>query len=266
MRILDFHAHAFPDAIAPAAMRMLNAAVEQEYAACLDGTLGDLLRSMDACGIEKAVLASIATRPQQFQSILDWSISIASGRIIPFPSVHPADPDFAAHVDAIAEAGFKGIKLHPYYQDFDLDEERINPLYEAIARNGLVLLIHTGYDMAFERTRKANAARTLNVIERFPDLKFAASHLMAWEDWDDAKERALGKPIYTDISCSVQYMPPERARDLLSAHPAEYILFGTDSPWADQQDAIDAVRALDMGADWERAVFHDNAARLLGLD
>ena len=68
MRIIDFHTHAFPDQIAEKAMQKLqqNCIVK----ACLNGTLYDLLHSMDKSGIEKAVLCNIATKPDQFEAIL----------------------------------------------------------------------------------------------------------------------------------------------------------------------------------------------------
>ncbi|MEA3365862.1 MAG: amidohydrolase family protein, partial [Candidatus Hydrogenedentes bacterium] len=57
-----------------------------------------------------------------------------------------------------------------------------------------------------------------------------------------------------------------RAREALLAHPAEYVLFGTDSPWEDQAHAVEAAKALDLGTERERLMFYDNAARLLGLN
>lgn len=238
---------------------------EGNVKAALDGKVSSLLASMDRAGIETAVLASIATKPNQFERILTWSESVASERLIPFPSVHPADPDAAAQVRRIAAEGYKGIKLHPYYQDFDLDEERVFPLYGALEEAGLLVLCHTGFDMAFSRIRKADPARILTVVERFPGLRFIASHLGAWEDWEEVEKRFLGKPIYTDISYSVQFMPPERAKALILAHPREYVLFGSDSPWTGQDEVLNYVLSLGLGADWERSILFENASRLLGL-
>ncbi|MBN2310944.1 MAG: amidohydrolase family protein [Candidatus Hydrogenedentes bacterium] len=263
MRVIDFHTHAFPDALAERAMPVLEE--EGNVKAALDGKVSSLLASMDRAGIETAVLASIATKPNQFERILTWSESVASERLIPFPSVHPADPDAAAQVRRIAAEGYKGIKLHPYYQDFDLDEERVFPLYGALEEAGLLVLCHTGFDMAFSRIRKADPARILTVVERFPGLRFIASHLGAWEDWEEVEKRFLGKPIYTDISYSVQFMPPERAKALILAHPREYVLFGSDSPWTGQDEVLNYVLSLGLGADWERSILFENASRLLGL-
>ncbi len=264
MRVIDFHTHAFPDSIARKAMPALEE--EGDVKAALDGTLASLLGSMKRAGIERSVLASIATKPDQFEAILGWSRQIASEAIIPFPSVHPLDPDAVAHVEQIHAEGFRGVKLHPYYQGFVLDDERMFPIYEAMARCGLVLLVHTGYDMAFPRDRIADPVRTLQVLERVPGLKLVTTHLGAWEDWDAVRTHLLGKPIYMDVSFSFHLMSRDEAHGLLTEHPQEYLIFGSDSPWAAQGEAIQAILDMELGAEREACLFYKNGERLLGLD
>jgi len=264
MRIIDFHTHAFPDPVAQRIMPKLNE--EAESPAVLDGTLSSLLASMDKAAIEKAVLGSIATKPEQFKPILKWSKAIASERILPFPSVLPADPQAVERAYIIAEEGFKGIKLHPQFQGFRLDDEPLFPFFKALEQTGLLVLMHTGFDMAFERIRVADPVRIVKVLDAFPDLKLITTHFGAWKDWDEVRKHLLGKPIYTDVSYSIQFMPKEEARELVLGHPRDYVLFGTDSPWAGQRETIEYVRSLELGPEWERSVFFDNAARLLGIE
>lgn len=263
MLIIDAHAHAFSDAVAERAVPRL--AKEGNIKAWLDGKVTSLLASMDRAGIAKSVVCSIATKPEQFGPILKWSQAIASDRLIPLGSVHPSDPEAVAHVRAIHDAGLKGVKLHPYYQDFDADEPRLMPIYEAIADCGLVLVIHTGFDVAFPRIRRADPVRILNVLRRFPALKLATSHLGAWDDWDEVRTHLLGLPIYMDLSCALEFMSPEQARAMVMAHPADRVLYGSDSPWNDQAEVLDRIRALDLPADRVEKILGTNAAELFGL-
>lgn len=263
MLIIDFHTHAFPDALADRAMPALEQ--EGNIKAALDGKVSSLLRSMDSAGIRAAVVASIATRPQQFAPILRWSGEIASERIIPFPSVHPDDPQAVAQIHRIHEQGFRGVKLHPYYQDFDLDEERLRPLFAALQDCGLLVLCHTGFDLAFPRVRRCDPMRVLRLLDAYPELRFVASHLGAWEDWDEVERHLAGRPILMDLSCAIDGIGSARARELILHHPPEYMLFGTDSPWAGQQETIEQVRGLGLGPERERLLFGENAARLLGI-
>ncbi|WP_319587186.1 hypothetical protein [uncultured Desulfobulbus sp.] len=111
---IDIHTHAFPDPIAKVAIPSLEK--EGGIKAYLDGTVAGLLASMDRAGIEQSVLCSIATRPEQFAPILEWSKEIRSERIVPFPSLHPNDPLLLEHLQTVHDEGFKGIKMHSYYQ------------------------------------------------------------------------------------------------------------------------------------------------------
>jgi predicted TIM-barrel fold metal-dependent hydrolase len=261
MRIIDFHTHAFPDHVAENAIPYLEQ--EADVKAFHDGTLHSLLHSMDRAGIDKAVICSIATKPTQFQPILEWSKQIASERIIPFPSVHPDDEDMPCKVKLIHDAGFKGIKMHPYYQNFSINEERMLPFYEALATYDLILLCHTGFDIAFPHDRIADPVKTFAIIQKFPGIKFITSHFGAWKDWDEVEEYLLGKNIYMEISYSLDYMSNERARKFFLTHPADYIVFGTDSPWDDQTRALENFRSFKLGQEMEEKILFKNGARLL---
>jgi len=259
--IIDFHTHAFPDPVAARAIPALEA--KGNVRARLDGTVAALLTSMDQAGIERSVICSIATRPEQYAAIRDWSQQIRSSRIEPLLSVHPADPGLCAHLAEIAALGFRGIKVHPYYQDFVLDEERLAPLYRALIAQNLFVVCHTGYDIGFPRDDRAAPRRIAALIRRFPDLRFIATHLGAWDDWVEVRRHLLGRHLLMDMSFSLAYLPATQARALLQGHSPELLLFGSDSPWDDQHEAVERLRALGLDQGLERRILHTNALRLL---
>jgi uncharacterized protein len=262
--IVDFHAHAFPDALAEKAIGHLEHGGGVK--AFLDGRIASLLGSMDAAGIETSVICSIATKPEQFDPILRWSMAIASERIVPMASIHPRDPDPIGKARRVAEAGLRGIKLHPYYQGFDLDEEALFPFYRVLDELGLIVVCHTGFDFAFPRDRKADPVRIMRVLDRAPGLRFVATHMGAWDDWDEVEKHMLGKPVTMDVSLSLELLGRSRARDMLLGHSSDRILFGTDSPWASQTETLRLVQGLELGAERESLLLWKNARRLLGRD
>jgi uncharacterized protein len=258
--IIDFHTHAFPDELSERVIKMLED--EGGIKAHLDGKISSLLASMDNCGIEKSVICNIATKPAQFDSILQWCKKIGSERIIPFPSFHPYDPYFKDRIDEIKHEGFKGIKFHPYYQDFTIDEERLFPVYKKISDENLILVMHTGFDFAFPRTRIADPEKILTIIKNFPSLNLVTTHLGAWEQWEEVERYLLGKPIYMEISFSLEFLD-ETVRKIISDHPPEYILFGTDSPWTDQENSVSLFKGLRLGEEKEKLILRENAIKLL---
>jgi predicted TIM-barrel fold metal-dependent hydrolase len=260
--ITDIHTHAFPDAIARKAIPTLER--EGNIKAYLNGTVSALLDSMDRSGIERSVLCSIATRPEQFSPILEWSKAIRSERIIPFPSLHPEDPQLLEHLEMIHAEGFKGVKMHSYYQDYFLDDSRLFPLYERMGELGMILVIHAGYDIAFARVRKADPQRILDVCRQFPLLKMIATHLGGWDEWADVRALLTGEPIYMEISFALDFLDQKRLRDILLNHPVEYLLFGTDSPWTDQATTLKMLTKLGLPETLFTKIVSGNARSLLG--
>lgn len=263
--LIDFHTHAFPDELAERAMKKLLQEGRKMFdvRAYLDGTLSSLISSMDRHGIEKSVVCSIATRPSQFEPILSWSRKVMSDRILPFPSFHPHDGRFAEMISRIKGEGFKGIKFHPYYQDFVIDDEKIYPVYEKISDSGLIVVMHTGFDLAFERKRIADPSRIARVLEKFAGLKLVATHLGAWEDWDEVERHLSGKKLYMEISFALEYLERDTAKRIILDHPADRILFGTDSPWTDQGQTLALLKGLQLGEERENRILRENAVGLL---
>ena len=268
--IIDFHAHAFPDELAPRAMKKLMSEAPG-VSAFLDGTIKSLTESMERSGISHSVICCIATTPEQFTPIFNWckkvrnDLSAGADKLIMFPSIHPADTKWKERIAQIKEAGFKGIKMHPYYQDCFLDEDRMLPVYEELERNDLMVTAHTGYDIAFAKDDRADCRRILKVTEMFPRLKFVATHLGAWQQWDDVEKMLAGKHIYMEMSWSLECLPREQARRIILTHPADCVLFGTDSPWTDQAKTLSLLKNLELPTDLERKILRDNATALLGL-
>ncbi len=260
---IDFHTHAFPDLIASTAISALEKSGKVK--AYLDGTVNALLGSMDQAGIDSSVICSIATRPEQFQPILEWSAAIRSQRIIPFPSLHPSDRNVIEHLELIHKLGFKGIKLHPYYQDFFIDDSSLDDLYGKVSDLDLILIMHTGYDIAYPRVKRANPQRIRKVISQFPELKLITTHLGGWDDWEDVRQELTGKPVYMELSFALDFLDQIRIRDMLLSHPPEYLLFGSDSPWTDQATTLKMLRKMNLEPDLFERMTNTNARQLLNL-
>ena len=262
--IIDFHTHAFEDSLAAKAIPFLEN--EGNIKAFTNGRASGLLASMDRAGIDRAVVCPIATKPSHFDGIRRWAreVRAAQPRLEMLLSIHPDDPDALAHADETAAEGFKGVKLHPYYQRFTIDDERMFPLYERLAARGLFAVFHTGFDMAYPFVRVADPIRVRRVIDTFPTLKFVATHLGGWRDWDESRKHLIGQPVFIETSYCLHEMPAAEARAMILAHPADRILFGTDSPWSGQAEELARWRALGLPEDVLAAALGGNAVRLLG--
>ncbi len=259
--IIDFHTHAFPDTVAAKAIPAL--AAEGKISAHTTGTIDALIASMDRAGIDISVVCSIATRPSQFEPILAWSKEIRSPRIIPLPSIHPTDTDVVAKLLRLKAEGFSGIKMHPYYQDFFLDEKRLIPLYKTLSETGLFMVVHCGYDIAFPRIRRADPSQILSIHQRFPDLHLITTHFGGWNMWGEVEKYLIGREIYIEISFALPYLSADQAMRMLTRHPSHYLLFGSDSPWEDQRMAIERLQSLNINDELFHRILGQNSEKLL---
>ena len=147
--VIDFHTHCFPDKIADKAIAKLAYASGglQPYT---DGTLGGLRQSMAKDGVDLSVVMSIATNAHQQTSVNDFAAAINNGTdIIAFGSVYPHSEDAFDELERIKALGLKGVKLHPDYQGFAVDDLKMKPLYRKISELGLITLFHAGADVGF---------------------------------------------------------------------------------------------------------------------
>jgi len=263
--VFDVHTHAFPDDVARKAIPKLEqAALWFPCPATHDGTVTGLLASMDRAGIRRAVVCGVATKPEQTTKITDWSASVACERLVPFASVHPDFPDPEAEIGRIARLGLKGLKFHSYYMECPLDDPRCIRIARAAAAANLAMVFHTGYDLAFEKADVASPQRVRRLHEAVPTLRMAAAHLGGWEDWDESRRHVVGLPIYLETSYSLGRCRRDLLLDILTSHPPEYLLFGTDAPWTDQAEAVARLLSLPVADDLKRRMW-DNSHRFAGL-
>ena len=274
--IIDFHTHNFPDALAPRALAAMVESLRHEFTPFGDGTLACQLAAARADGIDRCVMCPIATKPAQADVILRSALEIRDGGrgeeaarvIIPLASVHPADPDYRLRLKAIADAGVPGIKLHPFYQGFRLDDPSLFPFFSAVRDLGLVVIAHCGYDHSVpDEPMTCGPAEIAALLAAVPGLgpRFVAAHLGGHlGNPPGATDALLETGCLIDTACLEILQDDPEAIRIMETWPTERVVFGTDYPWNRQGRLVAWVKAHRPAADHE-AIFHLNAERLLGL-
>lgn len=262
--VIDFHTHVFPDEIAPRALQSLSEH-SGPYKPCTDGTLRGLIESMDRAGIGLSVVASIATKPGQAWPILEFSKRIKSPRIYPLVSFHPQNSldEVKRLIAEASHAGIKGVKLHPMYQGFSIDEKKMFPFYELLAKKGFFVVFHTGYDIAFPGNLQASIERLISLAREIPELIIVATHTGGWRQWDRLELLTEFENVYTEISMTITETGRDRFTELLMSFPEHRIFFGTDSPWTDQKEMVEELFKLDISEALRDAILYRNAAEFL---
>ena len=272
MSIIDFHTHAFPDALAPRAIAQLTInAAASGYTPLTDGTVNGLIASMDKAGISRSVVCTIATNARQMQKVNDFAISCAqNNRLIPLGSLHPDATAEAmdAELNRIAAAGLAGVKIHPDYVHVEIDSPAFEPILARCEARGMLVVTHAGFDPVEPNHMHCTPDMVLRVMERHPALKLVVAHTGGFDCEAEVLEKLCGTGVYLDTSLAAvrrakSAMWGQACGDILRAHDPARILFATDTPWSDPAAEIAFVRSVGLSEEDTEAVLHGNAERLL---
>ncbi|WP_051652723.1 amidohydrolase family protein [Kitasatospora cheerisanensis] len=210
-------------------------------------------------------------KPGMARWLNDWAVGFA-GRTpdcLHTATLYP-EPDTGAYVREALDAGARVFKAHVQVGDYDPADGQLRSAWGMLAEAGVPVVMHCGSGPAPGRfTGPGPAAQ---VLAAHPRLRLIVAHLgmPEYEEFLDLAERYEHVHLdttmaFTDFTES--FMPfPRRALPRL-AGLGDRILLGTDFPNIPYPylHQLHALERLDLGADWLRAVCHDNAAKLFGL-
>lgn len=258
----DAHAHIYPEKIAEKA----TASVGNFYGIPMEhtGLPQVLAQSGGEAGIDRFLVCSVATKVEQVRSINAF-IQEACAQYPQFVGLaawHPDIADPAAELDDIHNRGLKGIKLHPDFQEFAIDDPKMLPFYRAAQERGLPILFHTGD----KRKHFSSPLQLARVLDKLPELTCVAAHLGGYTQWREARQCLAGANLYVDTSSSLGFLSREEALESIAHFGVNHVMFGTDFPMWRAKTELEAFFALGLSREENQAVLYRNFARLFGLD
>jgi predicted TIM-barrel fold metal-dependent hydrolase len=260
--IIDIHTHAFTDALAARAVGDLEQ--RSGISPRFGGTVAGLRAEARRAGVDVCVVQPVATKPTQVRTINDWAAATQTPDLLFFSAMHPDFEDPATELARAKELGLHGVKLHTEYQFFKPDEPRMAPIYEAAIEQGLPILFHAGED-EFTPTLYGACESFARMLERWPGMTAILAHMGGYKQWEAVRGCILGLPCYLDTSYSMGHMPDVVFLDMVNAHGAERVLFGSDEPWDDAARELEVLRRLPLTPEQRGLIEGESARRLLGL-
>lgn len=236
----DVHTHAFHPKIADKVVHQLH----EHYGLLPEGTglIQDLLRREQEAGLDKFVVLCAATAPAQVIPANNWIIGLQESHeeIIGFGTLHPGYQDWEKEVERLKRAGIKGLKFHPEFQGFWMDDPGLLPIMEATWKD-FIFIFHVG-DRAAPEDNPSCPFKMSALARRFPEARIIAAHFGGYLHWEWALEELVGANVYLDTSSSLHCIPDDQLQAILAKHPFERILFGSDFPVFDPVKEIERVQ------------------------
>lgn len=223
-------------------------------------TPDDLLREMDAWGVDRAVICPvdrcIAVDNREGNRFVLSTVREHPDRFYSFATANPWYGQKA--LDELRWAigeGARGIKLHPPLQGFMLCDDLVFPVLELALELSVPVFFHTGTPAYSQPTQLAELAL------RFPGVKLIMGHMGS----TDFKFEAIPSASYvSNVYLDTSWILPALLTQAVAAVGADRVLFSSDSPLASLRVEMHCRQAAHL-TDQERAkVMGGNMLGLLG--
>ncbi|HEB32178.1 MAG TPA: amidohydrolase [Spirochaetes bacterium] len=220
-------------------------------------TAEGILEKMDVNGIEQSIVASIALHLDmnnddlmKHNTYVSSEVKKSKGKLIGFCTVDPFDGDRSKNTlkHCIEELGFQGLKLHPCFQQFYPNDQRLYPLYNEMQNYGKPILFHTGGIGIVPYKDAYGSPQYLDDVGcDFPDLTIILGHGGRMLYDQTAILLRKHKNMYADISTNFgrsdkyNFQPLEWLlyKVKVWAGSLDRVLFGSDYPFYFQEETLD---------------------------
>lgn len=236
MRI-DIHTHVFPPKVSDKILNQLQKHYDIEPTG--NGHAADLINRLDAVDLDKAVVLTAATAPAQVVPANNWAIDLKKtySRLIPFGTLHPDFAQNEAELDRLEKHGIKGLKFHPDFQGYRMDDQNLFDIMEMIS-DRFICIFHVGDNLPPDKNPSC-PRKLANLRKAFPKPTIIAAHMGGYRHWDFALEHLADTDIYVDTSSVLNFVDDNKLKLLFNTFGRDRILFGSDYPLFDPSSEIE---------------------------
>ena len=222
----------------------------------INSSAEDLLRSMDSCGIDNALVFAGKLNDAPNEYLLE-QILPHKDRLFGVAACHPSDfvTDRAMDefFDVLDEKQIVAVKFYLGYDHWYPDDVNIKRVLRVLELNEIPAIFHTGDCLASIQHAKLKYAHPLGIDDvavDYPDLKIVMAHMAYPWQREAAEVCYKNKNVYADMSGFVY--GDFNAKEVRHFHKVveefttiaggtDKLLFGTDFPISNQKSYIDTV-------------------------
>ena len=273
--LIDFHTHFFPEKLAARTIEVLrenmrvrmdtDKTAEELFPVCTNATYDDTCRLIEESNIDYSVLLPIATNEKQSANVNNYAEKVNGGRIISFASVHPFQSDWEYVLEGLSDRGFKGIKLHPEFQQFYINSKEGMRVLKKADKLGMLIVIHAGMDPGFDPPYHCTPQMLSEVIKEVDPQKIIAAHMGGMRMWDEVERYLVGTDINMDTSYISNDIDFQQYKRIIESHGTDKIVFGSDCPWQDPRNTLNDLMSLGLSDEDMELITSGNALRLLAM-
>ena len=213
-----------------------------------------LLREMDACGVDRAVICPVEEQIVYYnregnQAMLRYQ-QAHPDRLIGYAVANPWSGQAGVNELLRAlEAGLQGVKFNSSIQGFFIHDTIVHPLIAVAREYGVPVYFHCGtpiYAQPFQ-------LRELSL--EFPQVNFILGHAGYADSWTDVIPATVDRPnIYLETSHTAVAV----LRGAMDRLGYKRMIFGSNTPVNSIDVECEKWRLMHMEAEIEQAIMGDN--------
>jgi predicted TIM-barrel fold metal-dependent hydrolase len=202
------------------------------------GSTDVLIKNGSVINVSKYIISSVSTTIHQVRSINKFLINQSDEHkeLIPLITLHPdlSREEIKNEIQFGILNNARGIKLHPDFQRFYIDDKNVYKIYEE-AQQKLPILFHAG-DNRYDYSRPIRLSK---VAKDFPELICIAAHLGGFSRWDETDCYQGLENVYFDTSSALPFLTPERAEKIIRMKGVDKVIWGCDFPMWNHKEELD---------------------------
>lgn len=250
----------------------------QEETVLTGYTYEEMLRQMDAAGIEKSFL--VANKTGQLGLPGSWHLpyEMVAEAVKQFPDrfyglagIDPTEgmAGIRALEKAVQNFGFIGAHAYPHWFELAPDHARWYPFYSKCVELDIPILLQVGQSLVYEPRRPLQSVGrpiTLDPVAcHFPELKLIGIHIgIPWAD-EMIAMAWKHENVYVIADAHAPKYWPESFIRYIDSYGRHKVMFGTDFPVLSFQRYREEVDRLGLRPESYQAFLRDNAIRVFGL-
>jgi predicted TIM-barrel fold metal-dependent hydrolase len=241
-------------------------------------SLDDMLRRMDAAGIERGFL--VATRAGRLghpacyhlpYELVAKAVTRHPDRFYGMAGLDPYEgmKGVKELERAVEELGFIGAHFYPHWYELAPDHAKWYPYYAKCCELDIPVQMQVGQSMVYDPAypvRSVGRPIALDAVAcDFPELKLVGIHVGI--PWADEMIAMAWKHANVFIGCdahSPKYWPESFVR-FINSYGQDKVLFGTDFPILDFERTREEIENLGLKLQAKKKLLRDNALRVYKL-
>jgi uncharacterized protein len=218
-----------------------------------DLPIEDLTKSMDKNNISSSVIFPFSdTHENLIKKSLEL-LKFKSKRFFPFLRFNPNNIT-TDELDSLLNKGFCGVKLHPFAQNFNPNNDKFLWIFKKIADEKLPLLVHS-----YNFDENSHPKNLFELAKKIPELNIVIAHFCG-NDLGYLFKASEYKNLFVDISINSRTLRIEMA-----AKKGVKQIFASDAPFDSQRVPLVKIEESRISDIEKENILYNYASKLLKI-